>query len=252
MGAVAREVASSCSEHSQAKGDLAALELYLLESAKPLNGGAMKPDLTIQRLFEHRIHQDEAGSAGSENVESTLSANQDIVSQLANMGFNYFHCQKAAINTSNAGVEEAMNWLLSHMDDPDVEVNQSQVETLISFGFGEEVARKALKASVISLPPDLFHGIEDFMHCIYECRDSSQWLYLMGFHRVGILKKQQIGYLIIQMLLALQIWMLRTVWTKQMEKDYLMEEEKNEGTYPKISNGTCSSTMMIMEELTKR
>ncbi|KAK9092283.1 hypothetical protein Syun_027194 [Stephania yunnanensis] len=95
--------------------------------------------------------------AGSENVESTLSANQDIVSQLANMGFNYFHCQKAAINTSNAGVEEAMNWLLSHMDDPDiddpispeqnVEVDQSQVETLISFGFGDEVARKALKAS---------------------------------------------------------------------------------------------------------
>jgi uncharacterized UBP type Zn finger protein len=34
------------------------------------------------------------------------------------MGFNYVRCQKAAINTSNTGVEEAMNWLLSHMDDP--------------------------------------------------------------------------------------------------------------------------------------
>jgi len=39
------------------------------------------------------------------------------VSQLASMGFNYLHCQKAAINTSNTGVEEAMNWLLSHKDD---------------------------------------------------------------------------------------------------------------------------------------
>ncbi|KAK9085041.1 hypothetical protein Sjap_025452 [Stephania japonica] len=95
-------------------------------------------------------------AAGSENAESTLSANQDIVSQLANMGFNYFHCQKAAINTSNAGVEEAMNWLLSHMDDPDIDdpisqqnvgVDQSQVETLISFGFEEVLARKALKTS---------------------------------------------------------------------------------------------------------
>ena len=46
--------------------------------------------------------------------------NEDIVSQLMAMGFNYLHCQKAAINTSNAGVEEAMNWLLSHMDDPGV------------------------------------------------------------------------------------------------------------------------------------
>lgn len=46
--------------------------------------------------------------------------NEDIVAQLVAMGFNYLHCQKAAINTSNAGVEEAMNWLLSHMDDPGV------------------------------------------------------------------------------------------------------------------------------------
>ncbi|XP_011029388.1 PREDICTED: ubiquitin carboxyl-terminal hydrolase 14-like isoform X1 [Populus euphratica] len=85
-------------------------------------------------------------------------ANEDIVAQLVSMGFNHLHCQKAAINTSNAGVEEAMNWLLAHMDDPDIdvpvsqgahgnEVDQSKVDTLLSFGFQEEIARKALKAS---------------------------------------------------------------------------------------------------------
>ncbi|PIM97239.1 Ubiquitinyl hydrolase 1 [Handroanthus impetiginosus] len=47
-----------------------------------------------------------------------INANEDIVSQLVSMGFQYLHCQKAAINTSNTGVEEAMNWLLNHMDDP--------------------------------------------------------------------------------------------------------------------------------------
>ncbi|XP_019442657.1 PREDICTED: ubiquitin carboxyl-terminal hydrolase 14-like isoform X3 [Lupinus angustifolius] len=84
--------------------------------------------------------------------------NEEIVSQLVSMGFNHIHCQKAVINTSNAGVEEAMNWLLSHMDDPDIDapiskgqgtetVDQSKVDTLISFGFQEDVARKALKAS---------------------------------------------------------------------------------------------------------
>ncbi|XP_043689178.1 ubiquitin carboxyl-terminal hydrolase 14 [Telopea speciosissima] len=94
---------------------------------------------------------------------SKPSANEDIVSQLADMGFNYLHCQKAAINTSNTGVEEAMNWLLSHMNDSDIDdpisqeaqtaevllsfVDQSKVDTLVSFGFEEEVARKALKAS---------------------------------------------------------------------------------------------------------
>lgn len=49
--------------------------------------------------------------------ELMINADNDIVSKLAAMGFKYSHCQKAAMNTSNVGVEEAMNWLLSHMDD---------------------------------------------------------------------------------------------------------------------------------------
>lgn len=89
-----------------------------------------------------------------------INANEDIVNQLASMGFQYLHCQKASINTLNAGVEEAMNWLLNHMNDPDIDepitkaqkgapyvVDQSKVETLISFGFEEEVAHKALQES---------------------------------------------------------------------------------------------------------
>ncbi|XP_058090686.1 ubiquitin carboxyl-terminal hydrolase 14 isoform X3 [Magnolia sinica] len=102
-----------------------------------------------------------AGGDTSEAVKP--AANEEIVSQLLSMGFNYLHCQKAAISTSNVGVEEAMNWLLSHLDDPDINdpisqemqgaevlmsfVDEESVNTLISFGFQEEVARKALKAS---------------------------------------------------------------------------------------------------------
>ncbi|XP_021287815.1 ubiquitin carboxyl-terminal hydrolase 14 isoform X2 [Herrania umbratica] len=97
---------------------------------------------------------------GSEVESSQPVANEEIVAQLVSMGFNQLHCQKAAINTLNTGVEEAMNWLLSHMDDPDIDapichgaqgaeasVDQSKVDTLISFGFQEEIARMALKAS---------------------------------------------------------------------------------------------------------
>lgn len=109
------------------------------------------------------------------------------------MGFQYLHCQKAAISTSNTGVEEAMNWLLNHMSDPGIShpllfqrvcvsisfmfmdqkpidtkktvfpdidepikkaqktapyIDPSKLDTLISFGFEEEIARKALQASV--------------------------------------------------------------------------------------------------------
>ncbi|CAN1154297.1 Ubiquitin carboxyl-terminal hydrolase 14 [Linum perenne] len=95
----------------------------------------------------------------TEAESNEVVANEDIVVQLMSMGFDHIRCQKAAINTSNAGIEEAMNWLLSHMDDPDIDapitrgseradvVDQSKLDTLISFGFEEEVARKALKAS---------------------------------------------------------------------------------------------------------
>uniref|UniRef100_A0A0E0JET7 Ubiquitin carboxyl-terminal hydrolase n=1 Tax=Oryza punctata TaxID=4537 RepID=A0A0E0JET7_ORYPU len=101
------------------------------------------------------------GASGDNKAEPVHPvASEDIVSQLASMGFNYLHCQKAAISTSNTGVEEAMNWLLSHMDDPDIDdpiskdsqaaeqtVDETSVQTLVSFGFQEDVARKALAAS---------------------------------------------------------------------------------------------------------
>lgn len=98
-----------------------------------------------------------------ETDDELPSADEDIVAQLTSMGFSHLQCQKAAINTSNTGVEAAMNWLLSHMDDPDINnptskqaksssdlpsfVDQSKVDALISFGFQEELARKALKAT---------------------------------------------------------------------------------------------------------
>ncbi|CAH2053201.1 unnamed protein product, partial [Thlaspi arvense] len=87
-------------------------------------------------------------------------ANEEIVARLVDMGFDQLRCQKAAIITSNAGVEVAMNWLIDHLGDADIDapishqasdVDQSSVDTLISFGFAEEVARKALKASVNQL-----------------------------------------------------------------------------------------------------
>ena len=41
-----------------------------------------------------------------------------VVSQLTEMGFPRVRCVKAVVNTSNSGVDAAMQWLLSHMDDP--------------------------------------------------------------------------------------------------------------------------------------
>ena len=42
-----------------------------------------------------------------------------IVEQLLGMGFDVNGCKKAAFHTNNSGFEAAVNWIMSHMEDPD-------------------------------------------------------------------------------------------------------------------------------------
>lgn len=44
----------------------------------------------------------------------------DIVAQLSSAGFSENACKRAAVAVNNSGAEGAMNWLLSHMDDDDI------------------------------------------------------------------------------------------------------------------------------------
>jgi len=50
------------------------------------------------------------------------TAEEHIVVTLEDMGFPRVRCVKAALATKNAGTEEAMNWLMEHMDDIDIDV----------------------------------------------------------------------------------------------------------------------------------
>lgn len=74
-------------------------------------------------------------------LEKTL-ANEEIVAQLVSMGFNHLHCQKAAINTGNAGLTEAMEWLLSHDNDPGI--GNQTFPTDICFSRRQIVIRRLL------------------------------------------------------------------------------------------------------------
>ncbi|CAM6037602.1 unnamed protein product [Sphagnum compactum] len=111
-----------------------------------MRGQGLQPD--EQLLPETAGPTDQVGAA----------ADEAIVAQLATMGFPRLRCEKAAIQTSNTGLEEAMTWLLAHMDDPDVDepfrgaqefqaVDEVNLETLVSFGFKPDVACKALRAT---------------------------------------------------------------------------------------------------------
>ncbi|KAL2802289.1 hypothetical protein BJX63DRAFT_415456 [Aspergillus granulosus] len=53
--------------------------------------------------------------------DGCFQANADLLGQLLGMGFPEVRCEKALYLTGNSDMEAAMNWLLSHMDDPDVD-----------------------------------------------------------------------------------------------------------------------------------
>ncbi|KAL5332159.1 hypothetical protein BJX70DRAFT_384968 [Aspergillus crustosus] len=64
--------------------------------------------------IEELLPEDESSDGGFE-------ANEDIISQLLGMGFPQVRCEKALYSTGNSDLEAAMNWLLSHMEDPDID-----------------------------------------------------------------------------------------------------------------------------------
>ena len=95
----------------------------------------------------------------SEPSEATLEPDRSIVESLMNMGFGFEACRKGAYHTKNSGIEQAMEWVLTHMDDSDINnplvieqpkqpacsVNQDDVQMLCAMGFAPHQATKALQ-----------------------------------------------------------------------------------------------------------
>ncbi|NIG58528.1 Ubiquitin carboxyl-terminal hydrolase 5 [Pontoporia blainvillei] len=98
---------------------------------------------------------------------------ESVIIQLVEMGFPMDACRKAVYYTGNSGAEAAMNWVMSHMDDPDFAnplilpgssgpgstsaaadpPPEDCVTTIVSMGFSRDQALKALRATVW-VPPD--------------------------------------------------------------------------------------------------
>ena len=52
------------------------------------------------------------------SFHAAVNIDENIVAQLADMGFDINGCRKAVYNTQSAGIEPAMNWVMEHMGDP--------------------------------------------------------------------------------------------------------------------------------------
>ncbi|AOA64302.1 Ubiquitin carboxyl-terminal hydrolase 14 [Komagataella phaffii CBS 7435] len=104
----------------------------------------------------------------SDSEETGFEPNPEAIQQLEAMGFPNNRCLKALFNTGNLSAEDAMNWLFSHMEDPDIdspfelpkdsssskpaiEPSQELVDNLVSMGFTSKLAKKALILNNINI-----------------------------------------------------------------------------------------------------
>jgi ubiquitin carboxyl-terminal hydrolase 5/13 len=100
-------------------------------------------------------------SAAPEQEQPKLNIDESIVQQLELMGFPRIRCQKGVLNTNNAGAEEAMNWILEHSEDPDIDAplptpsaqkstpastaSEENIQIVMSMGLDRDQAALALK-----------------------------------------------------------------------------------------------------------
>lgn len=118
-----------------------------------------------QQPTEELLEEEDSGGEGQTATRNAPIPEESIVTQLMDMGFPRNRCELAALRTSNVGSDEAMNWLLAHMEDADIDdpqptpdqptpdqptpdqpINEEHVSTLLDFGFTETAARNALRA----------------------------------------------------------------------------------------------------------
>ncbi|KAF9438850.1 hypothetical protein BGZ76_003875 [Entomortierella beljakovae] len=108
-----------------------------------------------QQPDEELLPEDAPEASGGNN--SAPEFDQAVIEQLQMMGFPLIRCQKALLATGTQNAEVAMDWLIQHMEDPDIDdpivsksssapsVSPEQISQLADMGFSDKQAKKALK-----------------------------------------------------------------------------------------------------------
>lgn len=144
---------------------------------------------------EELLPDDGSAASSSTSVSAVVTPDDALVAQLVSMGFSENGCKRAAIATGNADAETAMEWIFSHMEDPDFndppeQSQQSQqsassaassfnvehVSMLGAMGFSEDQAKCAL--SQTDHNPDraaewLFSHMDDLDAAVAQAQSAS-------------------------------------------------------------------------------
>ncbi|CAG8630491.1 11437_t:CDS:10 [Funneliformis caledonium] len=119
--------------------------------------------INVPILFEQDIlNFDKYIAHGKQENEELLpdssapAIDEKVLNQLFEMGISEIGYKKALIATGNNGTESAMNWLMDHMGDPDIDKpiasssstlgpSEADVSQLMDMGFTKTRAQKALR-----------------------------------------------------------------------------------------------------------
>lgn len=123
------------------------------------------------RLPNEELLPDDDQNSNTVIAEKPFEFNPDFMAQLKDMGFSENGIRRALWNTKNSGVETAMNWILEHITEPDLNapfsvpnatdsggssgLSEAQIyidpialENITSMGIEERHARLGLKMNV--------------------------------------------------------------------------------------------------------
>lgn len=128
----------------------------------PLTVPGDKISLDRYKALKHPEGEDvEVDEEEGKSEEPQFTADPEGISFLVSMGYPEVRAEKALFNTKNE-LEPAINWILEHMDDADIDVplnlsgggkpkepavSEEQVEQLAGMGFAPNAVRKALRLS---------------------------------------------------------------------------------------------------------
>lgn len=118
--------------------------------------------LTLDNYVSAGLQSTETELPNTSTSAAAPQYNEAALSQLEAMGFPTVRCQKALLATGNSDPEAAMEWLIGHMDDADIddpiqsggaatsgpEPSAETIGMLADMGFTSAQAKKALRETV--------------------------------------------------------------------------------------------------------